>query len=117
MPDIYVDPIVAAMPDAADYLRNFADTGHRVVILGEPPASLSDAPWIAGVDDLPEEPLAGSWLVTADPELCAGRRPPMMSILVGPRAAPSPRPAPRCDAEARDLSQAVLEILGREAMG
>jgi hypothetical protein len=117
MTDIYVDPIVAAMPDAADYLRNLVDTGHRVVILGEPPESLSDSPSIAGVDDLPDEPAPGSWLVTADPELCAARRPPMMSVLVGPRAAPSPRPAPRCDAEARDLSSAVLEILGREAMG
>ena len=117
MSEIYVDPTVAAMPDAADHLRHLTDTGHRVVLVGDPPEGLGHAAPVELANEIPAVPAAGSWLVTADPELCGGRRPPMTSILVGPRAAPSPRPAPRCDAEARDLASAVLEILRREAMG
>jgi hypothetical protein len=117
MTDIYLDPRVAAMPDAADRLRNLTETGHRVLVLGDPPATLADLAPIGRAESLPEDPGQGSWLVTADPKLCVGRRPPMTTMLIGPRPAPSPRPAPRCDTEARDLAAAVLEILRREAMG
>ena len=41
----------------------------------------------------------------------------MQTMLIGPKPAPSPRPAPRCDTEARDLAHAVLEILRHEVMG
>jgi hypothetical protein len=81
------------------------------------PEPLADVPSVTGSTTLPDEPPAGSWLITVDPELCLERRPPMQTLLVGPRAAPSPRPAPRCDVEARDLASAVLEILKREVMG
>ncbi|MFL5775606.1 MAG: hypothetical protein ACJ76W_04950 [Chloroflexota bacterium] len=117
MTDIYLDPIAAGMPDAADQLRHLTDTGHRVIVVGELPGTMTDEPSIGSVDALPDAPTAGSWLLTADPELCADRRPPLQSLLVGPRPAPSPRPTPRCDADARDLAAAVLEILSREAMG
>jgi hypothetical protein len=116
MTDIYLDPTAAGMPDAADYLRNLTETGHSVHVLGELPEALADMPSIAAAA-LPDEPAPGSWLITADADLCLERRPPMQTMLVGPRVAPSPRPAPRCDAEARDLASAVLDILGREAMG
>jgi hypothetical protein len=116
MTNIYIDPIAASMPDAADHLRHLVDTGHRVHVLGEPPAALADLP-ITAADTVAGTPSAATWLVTADPELCAERRPSVTTILVGPRVAPSPRPAPRCDVEARDLASAVLEILSREAMG
>jgi hypothetical protein len=117
MTDIYLDPLAAAMPDAADQLRHLVDTGHRLLIIGELPAALADVPTVERVDGLPYKPAKGSWLLTADAQLCAERRPPMSSLFVGPRPAPSPRPAPRCDADARDNASAVLEILGREAMG
>jgi hypothetical protein len=117
MTDVYLDPIAAAMPDAADHLRHLVDTGHRVFLLGDPPEALADSTSIASGATMPDEPIPGSWLITGDPQLCAERHLPMMSVLIGPRPAPSPRPAPRCDADARDLTQAVLEILGREAMG
>jgi hypothetical protein len=116
MTDIYLDPVAAGTPDAANQLRHLTDTGHRVLILGDLPKPLADAS-IAAAASLPPTPPAGSWLLTANPELCANRRPPLQTMLVGPRPAPSPRPAPRCDADARDLAAAVLEILRREAMG
>ena len=117
MTDIYLDPLAAAMPDAADQLRHLTDTGHRLLFLGEPPAGLAGEASVERADGLPHKPAQGSWLLTADAELCAERRPPMSSLFVGPRPAPSPRPAPRCDADARDMASAVLEILSREAMG
>jgi hypothetical protein len=117
MSDIYVDPIAAAAPDAAEQLRHLTDTGHRVLVLGQVPDELTEIGTIAVATSLPARPPAGSWLLTADPQLCADRRPPMQTMLVGPRAAPSPRPAPRCDADARDMAAAVLHVLGHEAMG
>ena len=116
MTDIYIERGVATMPDAADQLRHLTDTGHRVFVLGELPSTMQDIAQIEPVEGLPEPAAKGSWLLTTDPQLCGDRRPPLSSMLVGPRAAPSPRPAPRCDADARDLASAVLEILGREAM-
>ena len=117
MTDIYIDPLVAGMPDAADHLRHLTETGHRILVLGELPPALADLPEISGAATVPDAPGPGTWLVTADPELCADRRPPLTTILIGPRPAPSPRPAPRCDLEARDLAGAVLEVLRHEVMG
>jgi hypothetical protein len=117
MTDIYLDPLAAALPDAADQLRHLADTGHRLYVLGPRPSGLAELASVDEADGLPDAPAAGSWFLTANVELCAERRPPMASMLIGPRPAPSPRPAPRCDADARDLAAAVLEILRREAMG
>ena len=117
MTDIYIDPLTAKMPDAADQLRHLTETGHRIHVLGEAPPALVNALEFERADELPASPTAGSWLLTADAELCGDRRPPLSSMFVGPRPAPSPRPAPRCDADARDIAAAVLEILRREAMG
>ena len=118
MTDIYIDPSVAGMPDAADYLGHLLDTGHRLMLVGTAPAEVFDA--LAGaiaVETLPDAVAPGSWHVTADPAMCAARTSGLQTLLVGPRIAPSPRPGPRCDAEARDLSTAVLEILSRDVMG
>ena len=117
MTDIYLEPGAAALPNAVDQLRHLPDTGHRLFILGDVPATIADLPSIVSVESLPEAPVPGSWLLTTDSTLCADRHPPLMSMLIGPRPEPSPRSAPRCDAEARDLASAVLEILRHEAMG
>ena len=117
MTDIYLEPGAAALPNAADQLRHLPDTGHHLFIIGAVPETIADLPSIVSVDGLPDAPVPGSWLLTTDPALCADRRPPLTSMLIGPRPAPSPHPAPRCDADARDLASAVLEILRHEAMG
>src|SRR5687767_2886810 len=115
---IYLDPSAATMPDAAAHLAHLVETGHDVVLVGELDRSATHVPdGATQVAQLPEDPVRGSWFVTADAATCALRRPGIQTLLIGPRPAPSPRPAPRCDAEARDLASAVLEILGREVMG
>jgi hypothetical protein len=114
---IYVDPSASRSPDAADHLRHLVDTGHEVVLIGDVPDSLGTDLGAAVLATVPDDAARGSWFVTADPTTCGARQPGILTLLVGPRPAPSPRPTPRCDAEARDLASAVLEILGREAMG
>jgi hypothetical protein len=118
MTDIYIDPSVTSMPDAADHLSHLVDTGHRLILVGaSPPAVRSGLPAADTAETMPDRVAAGSWRVSADPEMCGDRLPGLQTLLVGPRLAPTPRPGPRCDAEARDLSSAILEILGRDVMG
>lgn len=118
MTDIYIDSSVAGMPDAASHLVHLVDTGHRLTLVGDAPASVTTGLLGArAAEALPDKVTPGSWHVSADPAMCADRVPGLRTLLVGPRQAPSPRPSPRCDAEARDLASAVLEILGRDVMG
>lgn len=118
MTDIYIDPSVAGMPDAAGHLSHLLETGHRLILVGDAPAPVRDAlPGATASEAMPDNVAFGSWYVTSDPAACADRMPGLQTLLVGPRLAPSPRPGPRCDAEARDLASAVLEILGRDVMG
>ncbi len=117
MTDIYIDPTVSSMPDAADHLTHLLDTGHRLLLVGGAPALVAEALPGASQAELPDRVTAGSWYVSSDPAMCADRRPGLQTLLVGPRLAPSPRPGPRCDAEARDLASAVLEILRLDVMG
>jgi hypothetical protein len=106
------------MPDAADHLGHFVDTGHQLFLVGDCPAAVHDALTDArALEAMPDRVADGSWHVSADPAMCGSRIPGLQTLLVGPRLAPSPRPGPRCDAEARDLASAVLEILGRDVMG
>ena len=56
MTDIYLDPLAAALPDAADQLRHLADTGHRIHVLGEAPPALSKALKVERADELPASP-------------------------------------------------------------
>jgi hypothetical protein len=118
MTDIYIDPSVAGMPDAADHLAHLPDTGHRLIFVGDCPTAVVEALHGAQVvETMPEGVPPGSWHVSADPAICGTRTPGLLTLRVGPRLASSPGPSPRCDAEARDLASAVLEILGRDAMG
>lgn len=104
-------------PEAVEALRHLAES-FELVILGDPGPSILGAfgGRVRGARGLPTSPAHGSWLLTHDPETCVVRPPGLKTILVGPRRAPTNRPAPRCDVEARDLSAAVVEILTREAM-
>jgi hypothetical protein len=129
---IYLDPSVMARPtgaagivpeDAAptpgavEALGHLADS-YELVVLGNPDPTVLRAfevP-VTGAPDVPPEPAHGSWLITDDPSSCVHRPPGLRTILVGPRRAPTNRPQPRCDVEARDLGAAVVEILTRQAM-
>ena len=117
MTDIYIDPSVATMPDAFEHLAHLVDTGHGVILVGPAPERASELPGSRRIDAVPDTVEAGAWRVTADPAVCGDHRPGLRILLVGPKSAPTPRPTPRCDAEARDLSTAILEILSRDVMG
>lgn len=119
MIDVYVDASVAAMPDAAVHLAHLVETGHQVVFVGDcPPAVVDALPTASSIRAVPDHVAPSSWFVTADPSRCAAaRQVGLRTVLVGPRAAPTTFPTKRCDAEARDLSTAVLEILSNEVMG
>jgi hypothetical protein len=112
---IYLDASAASEPGAADRLGHLVDADHELVLVaspGHPAASLMA--WAGHVPAMPDEPTPGSWYVTADPDTCGDRQPGLRTILIGPRAG-VPRPT-RCDATARDLREAVLEILAARAM-
>ncbi|HVL52795.1 MAG TPA: hypothetical protein VM344_00875 [Vitreimonas sp.] len=107
----------APTPGAVEALGHLADS-YELVVIGDPPRRLLDAFQVPvrGTSCVPPEPAHGSWLITDDPTSCVNRAPGLKTLLVGPRRAVSHKPAPRCDAEARDLGAAVVEILTREAM-
>ena len=101
--------------DASDRLTHLADAGHELVLLGEPDhPALGSGPWSGRADELPEAHPRGAWFVTADPATCGDRQAGLRTLLIGPRP-DGPRPT-RCDQTARDLRDAVLEILAADAM-
>jgi len=112
---IYLDGSAALDPDVGERLAHLADAGHRPVLVAPDShpatalASLSDR-----TTTLPAQPPRGSWFLTADPATCGDRQPGLRTVLIGPRENP-PRPT-RCDSTARDLREAVLEILAADAM-
>lgn len=112
---IFVDGSAALESGAADRLRHLADAGHRLVLvaaLGHP--ARGHSAWTDQRAAVPADPPDGSWFVTTDPATCRDRQAGLRTILVGPRGH-APRPT-RCDTTARDLRDAVLEILADDAM-
>jgi hypothetical protein len=117
MPVVYADPSITKLPDAASRLRQLVDDGWSLVLLAPVDVDLVPDLGIATtVASLPESPERGSWLLTAEPGVCAERRPGLRSLLVGPTAPTGGRRQPRCDAEARDLGAAIIELMTRRAM-
>ena len=115
MTTIYVDGSAALAPDAAIHLAHLPDTGPELVLIGpEDHPAISQPHWRERLTGLPPEPARGSWFLTADPATCGDRRPGLRTVLIGGREE-GPRTM-RCDATARDLRDAVLEILTDDAM-
>ncbi|HUQ77586.1 MAG TPA: hypothetical protein VM427_01770 [Patescibacteria group bacterium] len=120
MATIYLDPSAVAGSDSPDRLAHLVEAGHDLVLVtADDGAARSGAipariPARSRIPALPDAPARGSWFVTADPATCGDRRPALRTILIGPRAA-TPGPT-RCDSTARDLRDAILEILAADAM-
>jgi len=115
MTTIYVDASAAVTPDAATHLAHLPNSGHDLVLVGgDSAATAALASWRSRLPSLPGDPPRGSWYLTADPATCGDRRPGLRTVLIGPREE-GPRPT-RCDTTARDLRDAVLEILTADAM-
>lgn len=111
------DPRPALLSGVHATLERLADTHDVVIVSAEPLSPETAGPGLLVVAQLPAEHPAGSWLLTSDPAVCAGDRPPgLRTLLVGPRRPPDRRPTAHCDEEARDLAAAVMEILVRDTL-
>jgi hypothetical protein len=112
---VFVDASAAFETGAADRLRHLSEAGHALVLVGSPdhPSAMAMA-WSERRDRLPVEPVPGSWYLTADPASCGDRQADLRTILIGPRG--PGRPPTRCDTTARDLREAVLQVLAADAM-
>jgi hypothetical protein len=112
---IFFDGSAALDPDVGDRLAHLADAGHKLVLVApdsHPATAL--ASWSERTPALPAQPPPGSWFLTADPATCGDRQAGLRTVLIGPRDS-GHRPT-RCDSTARDLREAVLEILAADAM-
>jgi hypothetical protein len=103
-------------PAAVRSLGYLAEAGHDVVLVA-PLETVPEA--LAGVvasvsPAAPSEPPEAAWYLTIDVERCRGRSAKLHTVLVGTAAAPAA--IHRCDALARDVRAAVLELLAAEAM-
>lgn len=115
MTTTYVDASAVLESGASERLLHLAEAGHELVLVGADDHSpRGTVPWSAHLPSLPSAPARGSWFVTADPATCLDFQAGLRTVLVGPRDE-GQRPT-RCDMTARDLREAVLEILASDAM-
>ena len=131
MTDVYVDvtaasidqggegggQVRAADPEAVRALRYLADSGIRVVVVAaggaRPDAELSGVA-AEVVEEVPPRPRGQAWYLTSDIERCTGSSAHLRTVLIG--AAQPSGSVRRCDAVARDVQAAAMEILAAVAM-
>jgi hypothetical protein len=108
---------VIADPEAVRALRYLADAGARVVIVRpdalEPPDDLR-AVAADVLPAVPDRPKAPAWYLTSDISRCRGSSARLRTVLIG--GAPPNGSVRRCDAVARDVQAAAMEILAADAM-
>lgn len=106
-----------ADPEAVRALRYLADSGIRVVLIASdgarPPQELADVA-AQVVAAMPSRPHGPAWYLTSDIERCRGASARLRTVLIG--ATPPTGSVRRCDAVARDVQAAVMEILAAVAM-
>lgn len=110
-------PIPVAEPEAVRALRYLAESGVRVVVVspdGARPDPELEAVAAAVVRAVPPRPRAPAWYLTSDIERCRGSSASLRTVLVG--ATSPPGSVRRCDAVARDVQAAAMEILAAVAM-
>ena len=131
MTDVYVDVAaasveaggaeagnqLAAEPEALRALRSLADAGIRVVLVtaggGEPPTELREAASEV-LATIPDRPGGQAWYLTSDIARCQGASAHLRTVLIG--GTPPSGSVRRCDAVARDVQAATMEILAAVAM-
>jgi len=134
--EVYVDVAAAAMgggspgagsgdapgpaildPEALRALRHLADAGVRVVVVRpdrlEPPDELR-ALAAEVLPAMPARPGAPAWYLTSDISRCQGSSARLRTVLIG--GTPPNGSVRRCDAVARDVQAAAMEILAEVAM-
>jgi len=107
----------AAEPEAVRALRYLADSGIRVVLVAaggaQPDAELAGVA-AEVINAIPPRPRGQAWYLTSDIERCQGSSAHLRTVLIG--AAPPSGSVRRCDAVARDVQAAAMEILAAVAM-
>ena len=132
MTEVYVDVVTASMeqggaisggvdvaaePEAVRALRYLADSGIRVILVAADGRRASDE--LLGVaaevvTAVPPHPRAPAWYLTNDIARCRGSSARLRTVLIG--ATPPSGSVRRCDAVARDVQAAAMEILAAGAM-
>lgn len=104
-------------PEALRALRYLAESGVRVVLVRpdgmEPPDDLRAVAEDV-VSTVPGRPRAPAWYLTSDISRCRGSSAHLRTVLIG--GAPPNGSVRRCDAIARDVQAAAMEILAADAM-
>ena len=117
MTEVYVDAEAAAEPESVRALRYLADAGIRVVLVtpggDEPAGELRDAASEV-VAAVPVRPHGPAWYLTSDIARCRGSSAHLRTVLIG--GTPPSGSVRRCDAVARDVQAAAMEILAAVAM-
>ena len=131
MTEVYVDVAAASMeqgaenvavvrpsdPEAVRALRYLAESGIRVVVVAvdgvRPDEKLANVA-AEVVSAMPPRPRGPAWYLTSDIERCVGASARLRTVLIG--AAPPTGSVRRCDAVARDVQAAAMEILAEVAM-
>jgi hypothetical protein len=107
----------SADPEAIRALRYLADAGIRVILVGAegaaPAAELAEVA-AATIPGPPPQPNGPAWYLTSDIGRCVGASARLRTVLIG--AAPPSGSVRRCDAVARDVQAAAMEILAAAAM-
>jgi hypothetical protein len=110
-------PTAVADPEAVRALRYLAEAGVRVVLVRpdrlEPPEDLR-AVAADVLPAVPARPRAPAWYLTSDIARCRGSSARLRTVLIG--GAPPNGSVRRCDAVARDVQAAAMEILAADAM-
>jgi hypothetical protein len=107
----------AVDPEAVRALRYLADAGVRVVLVRpDGPAPGDELREVASsvVDSVPDRPRPPAWYLTSDIDRCRGSSARLRTVLIG--GAPPNGSVRRCDAVARDVQAAAMEILAADAM-
>jgi hypothetical protein len=111
------DAVASADPEAIRALRYLAEAGIRVLLVAADGAA--PAPELAEVateivPGPPEHARGPAWYLTSDVARCVGASARLRTVLIG--AAPPSGSVRRCDAVARDVQAAAMEILAAVAM-
>ena len=108
---------LAAEPVSVRALRYLADAGIRVVLVtaggGEPAGELRGVASEV-VATIPARPRGPAWYLTSDIARCQGASAHLRTVLIG--GTPPSGSVRRCDAVARDVQAAAMEILAAVAM-
>jgi hypothetical protein len=106
-----------ADPEAIRALRHLSEAGVRVFVVT--PGQSKPAPELRAtardiLPAVPERPEAPAFYLTNDIERCHGSSARLRTVFIG--GAPPNGSVRRCDAVARDVQTAALEILAADAM-